>query len=73
MNEAEGESYAFIADAIVLYNDIALGTISSLVNMSSRDDYPELHKVLNESDYDINQDNAFVCELGLKGFLLSPH
>jgi hypothetical protein len=71
VNEAEGEFYAFSTDAVVLYNDNEIGTISSLVQMSGADDYPELHEALTASGYDLSQENAFVYEQGIKGVFVN--
>lgn len=70
VNEAEGEFYAFDADAVVYYNDIKIGTISSLINRGSPDTYPELHQALNANGYDLDKNNAFVYDLGIKGCFL---
>ena len=67
VNEAEGEFYAFSTDAVVLYNGIEIGTISSLVEKAGPDGYPELNEALNASGYELDQENAFVYEQGLKG------
>jgi hypothetical protein len=67
VNEAEGEFYAFSTDAVVLYNDTEIGTISSLVEKAGADEYPGLHEALNASGYELDRENAFVYEQGLKG------
>jgi len=67
VDDAEGEFYSFGTDASVYYDGVEIGTISSLVNLTSPTDYPELHEALKASGYVLDKDNAFVYEQGLKG------